>query len=299
MKKLLPILFILIITSCSKEIQLDQLVERNGLSYEVNNEEPFTGSTLSFHPNGQLESRIEYKNGLRDGLSETFNENGQILESENYKENILNGLYERFHENGQLRVKVIFKNELPIDGQVESFFENGVLMSRKTYKEGKLTGLSETYFITGKVKTRGFYNNGLQGSYKNYYESGGLKTVTNYEDNLKDGLSLNYSENGNLKFLNNYKNGKEVGYQVFFETNDRPEEIYFNNNSGEKHGWWVQVITNKDGSKYITTGLCVLNGIPVSSESRIPKDDKTCDGLSTDQFIDRFMETTLPTNSVE
>ena len=130
MKKLLPILSLLIIISCSKEIQLDQLVERNGLSYEVNNEKPFTGTTLSYHSNGQVESRIEYKNGLRDGLSETFNENGQILESENYKENVLNGLYKSFHENGQLRVEVILKKELPIDGQVEYFFENGSVYER-------------------------------------------------------------------------------------------------------------------------------------------------------------------------
>ena len=111
MKKLLPILSLLIIISCSKEIQLDQLVERNGLSYEVNNEKPFTGTTLSYHSNSQLESRIEYKNGLKDGLSETFNENGQILESENYKENVLNGLLEHFHENGQLKVKIIYKKK--------------------------------------------------------------------------------------------------------------------------------------------------------------------------------------------
>ena len=79
MKRLLPVLSLLIIISCSKEIQLDQLVERNGLSYEVNNEKPFTGSTLSYYSNDQLESRIEYKDGLKDGLSETFNKNGQII----------------------------------------------------------------------------------------------------------------------------------------------------------------------------------------------------------------------------
>ena len=112
MKKLLPILSILIIISCSKEIQLDQLVERNGLSYEINNKKPFTGSTLSYHSNGQLESRIEYKDGLKDGLSETFIENGQILTSKNYKDGQKNGL-------------------------VNSFYQNGSLSERENYKDGK------------------------------------------------------------------------------------------------------------------------------------------------------------------
>ena len=112
MKRLLPVLSILIIISCSKEIQLDQLVERNGLSYEVNNEKPFTGSTLSYHPNGQLESRIEYKDGLKVGMSEIFYENGQILTSKNYKDGQKNGL-------------------------VNSFYQNGSLSERENYKDGK------------------------------------------------------------------------------------------------------------------------------------------------------------------
>ena len=49
MKKLLPIIFILILSSCSKEVPLEvpleQTVERNGITYEVNSEEPFTGTT--------------------------------------------------------------------------------------------------------------------------------------------------------------------------------------------------------------------------------------------------------------
>ena len=60
-----------------------------------------------FHttPNGQLESRIEYKDGLKDGLSETFIENGQILTSKNYKDGQKNGLVESYYEDGTLQRK--------------------------------------------------------------------------------------------------------------------------------------------------------------------------------------------------
>ena len=189
MKKLLPILSLLIIISCSKEIQLDQLVERNGLSYEVNNEKPFTGSTLSYYSNDQLESRIEYKDGLKDGLSETFNKNGQIIKSENYKENVLNGLYKSFHENGQLRVKVILKNELPIDGQVEYFFENGSVYERSIFKDGKENGLVESF-----------------------YEDGTLKYKHNYKDGKKEGIGRSFKSDGDEYTWSPecYKNDKEI-----------------------------------------------------------------------------------------
>ena len=63
MKKLLPILFVLIITSCSKEIPSDQLVKRSDLYYEVNSKKPFTGKMVSYYENGQL----KYEGSLSDG----------------------------------------------------------------------------------------------------------------------------------------------------------------------------------------------------------------------------------------
>ena len=133
MKKLLTILSLLIIISCSKEIELDQIVERGGLSYEVNNEKPFTGTTLSYHPNGQLESRIKYKNGLKDGLSESF------------------------HENGQLESRIKYKNGSHVDGQVEIFYKNGTLESKTNYKDGQLDGLSEFFYEDGTLRRKYCY----------------------------------------------------------------------------------------------------------------------------------------------
>ena len=78
MNKLLPILCFLIIASCSKEIPSDQLVERNGIYYEVNSQTPFSGRVVSYHENGQLKWKRNYKDGNRDGLSELYGEDGQL-----------------------------------------------------------------------------------------------------------------------------------------------------------------------------------------------------------------------------
>lgn len=76
-KKLLPILFVLIITSCSKEVPEDRLVERNGMKYEVNSQTPFSGTSFN-NENGQLNWRINFKDGKEDGLTEAYFENGEL-----------------------------------------------------------------------------------------------------------------------------------------------------------------------------------------------------------------------------
>ncbi len=57
MKKLLTILGLVLLVSCSNEVPSDKLVERNGITYEVNSTTPFTGSSVGYHDNSQLKER--------------------------------------------------------------------------------------------------------------------------------------------------------------------------------------------------------------------------------------------------
>ncbi len=137
MKKLLPILCLLILVSCSNEVPLDQLVERNGITYEINSQTPFTGSFVNYHENGQLKVRRNFKDGKRDGLSEDFYENGQLNSKENYKEGELNGLREYYNEKGQLKFIQNWKDGKP-DSLWEYFDEEGNLTETEEYKNGEL-----------------------------------------------------------------------------------------------------------------------------------------------------------------
>ena len=322
MKKLLPILFVLIITSCSKEIPLHQLVERNGVSYQVNQENPFTGLTLSYHPNGQLESRVKYKNGLKDGLTETFNQNGQILESINFKENIENGPFEVFHENGQLQIEGINNNGLPSDGQLEGFYENGSLESRMNFKDGQLDGPFESYHENGnKSEVKYFKNNKLDGPYKSYWTNGNLKKESDYEDDKESFEIKTYYESGELQNhnylegvkevhkryhkngpllsiqykVNGVKEGPDVTYYengiVKYWTNYKGGEIIGNNGSFFSNGEPSVIYGDLDGDRH---GWSYFG----SEDGGVTKfcyeyDDMVlnrtvCDGLSINQFIEKF-----------
>ncbi len=49
MKQLLTILCLVLLVSCSNEVPDDQLVERQGVTYQVNSEKPFTGISVEYY----------------------------------------------------------------------------------------------------------------------------------------------------------------------------------------------------------------------------------------------------------
>ena len=81
---LIPALFLV---SCDQqEVDASRLVTRNDTAYEINSNTPFTGVSLTYHENGQVEERITFKAGKRDGLSELYQQNGELTVSKNFKE---------------------------------------------------------------------------------------------------------------------------------------------------------------------------------------------------------------------
>jgi hypothetical protein len=130
MKKLLTILCLVLLVSCSPspspspEVPTNKLVERQGITYQVNSEIPFTGTLVEFYENGQHERKVDYKNGKPHGLSQSFYENGEIDERGHFKNGKKEGLYEDYHTNGQLSSTGNYIEDILI-GRSEYFHDNG------------------------------------------------------------------------------------------------------------------------------------------------------------------------------
>ena len=162
MKNVLTILCLVLLVSCSPppEVPTDKLVERQGITYQVNSEKPFTGTSVEHYLDtiikDQFEERVllkrtTYKDGVIDGLYESFHPNGQTGVRENYKLGLEHGLHEMFYKNGQLQETGNFKDG-EIDGLHEWFNENGQLSITKNYKNGKEEGLYEEYYENGELE---------------------------------------------------------------------------------------------------------------------------------------------------
>jgi antitoxin component YwqK of YwqJK toxin-antitoxin module len=60
-----------------REVEAENLLERGGLKYEVNSEQPFTGTAISYYENGQKYREGELRNGNLHGEVTEWYENGQ------------------------------------------------------------------------------------------------------------------------------------------------------------------------------------------------------------------------------
>ena len=84
---LLIITALMLVVGCSSEpIDVDKLVERGGLQYEVNSDKPFSGEVVGYYSNGQKMVEGTFKNGRADGFSTFWYENGQKMSETTFKD---------------------------------------------------------------------------------------------------------------------------------------------------------------------------------------------------------------------
>ena len=137
---------VLLVSCAPNEVPSNKdLVERDGIKYEVNSQTPFTGTNVEFHENGQLKSKENFKDGELDGLSEYYYMDGQLQSKLNYIDGKLDGLWIGYFENGQLQFKRNY-----IDGKldglwIEYFHRNSQERSLLCFKNGELLGTTYTF----------------------------------------------------------------------------------------------------------------------------------------------------------
>ena len=146
MKKLLPILFVLIITSCSKpEIPSHRLIENGGLFYELDSNKPFTGSSVKY-----VDTELFSKTYIDDGIiikKETFYPNGKT----HIIENFIKG-------EGGNQVKVFDRDGKDISNEkFLTFWDNGLVKNRGIYINGKKDGVWEEFDSLGTPMIRTFW----------------------------------------------------------------------------------------------------------------------------------------------
>ena len=95
-----------------------------------------------FYDNGQIESRLSYKDGKRHGLYEWWWENGQLEERIDYKNGKIHGLYEWWWENGKISYNNLYQN----DEVIIDFIENPEL-EPKTKEEWFVLALQYEFDI--------------------------------------------------------------------------------------------------------------------------------------------------------
>jgi antitoxin component YwqK of YwqJK toxin-antitoxin module len=82
------------------------------VEYKVNN----IYIVFNYHNNGQLHTKMNYKDGKLNGIAECWRDNGKLWFSCVYKDGKLNGFYQEWFDNGKLWFSCVYK-----DGKLNNF----------------------------------------------------------------------------------------------------------------------------------------------------------------------------------
>jgi len=116
MNKIYIFFGLFLLVSCApNEVPFENLVQRQGVTYEINSQTPFTGITLHYYDSGQYMGSESFKDGEREGLWDIYHRNGQLSERGNLKDGVSNGLKESYSKEGELYSKTCYKNGDKID----------------------------------------------------------------------------------------------------------------------------------------------------------------------------------------
>ncbi len=149
-KTLLIITALMLMLGCSSEpIDVDKLVEREGLLYKQFSESPFTGEVIYLDLNSQPYENEKLfmgkvSNGKKIGKWKYWHSNGQKKEEGTYKNGKLDGKMTKWFENGQKGYEGIFKDG-KLHGLWTEWYENGQKKKEGTYKDGEQIGKTKWY----------------------------------------------------------------------------------------------------------------------------------------------------------
>ncbi len=79
-------------------------------------------------------------------------ENGQVKSKVNVKDGKRNGLAQGYYKDGKIKYETYFKNDKR-EGISKAYFKTGKLKSEQNYKNGFLNGVSKKYHKNGKLKS--------------------------------------------------------------------------------------------------------------------------------------------------
>ena len=164
------------IRNFSKDVSMDDLVERDGLYYEVYSDDIFTGDVVVGKEQGKVIK------GKREGEWLEYYKNGEVKEKSNFKDGKAEGESINYYDNGKLKAKGNFKDG-KMDGEIFSYFENGESELVANFKDGKPEGEFLSYYKNGQLKEKSNYKDGkAEGEHLSYYENGQLEKIEIYKD---------------------------------------------------------------------------------------------------------------------
>lgn len=148
------------------QIEISETLTREGILYQKNSKNPFTGKVLVKNKESIIWEINSYKNGKLDGISETFRKSDYssdwLISQDHYKK-------------GKRTKSIVFKNSGSIDHIFE--YEDDVQINSTVFDiDGSIESVSE-FNSDGSFKIH-YYGKDNSIKYTNHFDENGNKTTT-------------------------------------------------------------------------------------------------------------------------
>lgn len=154
----------------------------------------YTGIERYKNSKGVVHKEVEFKNGVRDGITRIYYQGGAIEQEVPYKNGLKNGDAKWYYPDGKLFRSTPYENDT-INGDQVQYYKNLKVKARIRYKDGKRIPLIDEYEMNGtRVKDypqlvyRANDQYKEKGVYKIYVEMSNLaEDVTYYRGDFVNG----------------------------------------------------------------------------------------------------------------
>ena len=135
------------------KLDINNLIDRDGVLYAPNKNKPFSGSVFDFYENGTERFNGRYRNGIKNGKWTWWNEDGGVDSTGRFKKGLKNGQWKYYYTNGILKGKGQYRvgsdsspgiTDIPSHGRHGEWtfwHENALKASEITYNEGERVGI--------------------------------------------------------------------------------------------------------------------------------------------------------------
>lgn len=172
--------------------------------YDTYGNQYWDGPVTSYFPEGEMQSRIQYKMSIYDGKFESFYPTGMHKEVTTYAMGTKSGSYAAWYENGQMSAVGYYQNNQP-DSVWKEWFEDGKKKSEKFYRDGQPYGLQTEWYNNGQLQRVGkYFKLQTDSIYTEWYRNGVVKDRMEFKNFKLIKHSIGDST-GVLRILSDYE----------------------------------------------------------------------------------------------